>query len=102
MRLFYPNFLAWNCLPLHPHKPGLPTSNRHATTGEIERFDPLLRTVIKILEPEGILAVGKDAQMSLTRLSRHFTPVRHPSHGGARSFGTGVEEFFLRIGIQST
>ncbi len=99
MRLFYPHFLAWNCLPLHPFKPGLPASNRHASTGEIMRFDPILRTVIKNLEPEGILAVGKDAQMSLTRLALDFTPVRHPSHGGAKTFAAGVEEFFRKIGI---
>ncbi len=99
MRLFYPHFLAWNCLPLHPYKPGLPASNRHTSTGEIMRFDPILRTVIKNLEPEGILAVGKDAQMSMTRLSLDFTPVRHPSHGGAKTFAAGVEEFFRKIGI---
>lgn len=99
MRPFYPQFLAWNCLPLHPFKPGLPASNRHASTGEIKRFDPILRTVIKKLEPEGILAVGKDAQMSLTRLSLDITPVRHPSHGGAKTFAAGVEEFFRKTGI---
>jgi uracil-DNA glycosylase len=99
MHPYYPHFLAWNCLPLHPYKPGLPASNRHASTRETVPFDPILRKLIKILEPEGILAVGKDAQMSLTRLSFDHTPVRHPSHGGVKTFGDGVEEFFRKMGI---
>jgi uracil-DNA glycosylase len=96
---FYPHFLAWNCLPLHPYKPGLPASNRHASTREIMRFDHLLQSFINLLGPEGILAVGRDAQRSLTRLSFKHTPVRHPAHGGVKTFGAGVEEFFRKLGI---
>ena len=99
MRPFYPHFMAWNCLPLHPYKAGQPAANRHASTREIARFDQILRTFIKVLGPAGILAVGKDAQMSLARLSFDYTPVRHPSHGGVRTFEAGVEEFFRKMGI---
>ena len=76
--------LLWNVVPTHPHRPGVPCSNR-----------PPSRTVIRaarrFLAPlalgRRVVAVGRLAEAELGAPA-----VRHPSHGGARAFRAGLVE----------
>lgn len=94
---YHPHFLAWNCLPLHPFKTGRPTSNRSVSTGEVQRFDDLLRSVIAIISPQAILSVGREAGCAMDRLAVVHTQVRHPAHGGAPAFRDGITRFFGKL-----
>jgi uracil-DNA glycosylase len=77
--------LLWNLVPTHP---GTETSNRPPTRGEIDAADPFL---VEILGGRRVVAVGRLAQ---TRLGGPY--VRHPSHGGASAFRSGLEAVFAR------
>jgi hypothetical protein len=75
------DILLWNVVPTHP---GTSTSNRRPTRVEVEAAAPFLAR----------LAVGRRA-VAVGRLaeSRIGPPaVRHPSHGGAWAFRTGLVE----------
>ncbi|MFP5222564.1 MAG: uracil-DNA glycosylase [Acidobacteriota bacterium] len=80
--------LVWNALPLHPHLPGKPRSNRTPTKTELELGEPLLRQVLDIFRPKVIVAVGRKAQESLGKLfpALEFHTVRHPAMGGSNLF----------------
>jgi uracil-DNA glycosylase len=77
--------LLWNVVPTHP---GTATSNRVPTCEEIcagGRFLAALRA------GRSVVAVGRVAQRACPGVH-----VRHPSHGGARTFGTGLVELLDR------
>ena len=80
-----PVFL-WNVVPVHPHRPSEPLSNRRHTAAEREVCLPYLLELIKLLRPTRIIAVGKEASAALTRTGHHHVPVRHPAFGGKRRF----------------
>lgn len=88
----YPRFLLWNCVPLHPHKPGAPLSIRTPSSAEVGLYSRLLRTMYEVLAPEIVVAVGRTAERALASVGVPHCPVRHPSNGGARLFGAGIEE----------
>lgn len=81
---FFP--LLWNAFPFHPHRPEEPLSNRRPTRRELDIGGAYLQALIKIFEPERVVAVGNCAAESLARLGIAHTKVRHPSHGGKRVF----------------
>ena len=91
MRKYHPSFFIWNCLPLHPHQPGNPLSNRRPGTTELRCHFALLEEMIGILSPIRVIAVGRCAQKALKELEIPCLHVRHPSHGGAREFQDGLE-----------
>lgn len=99
MLSYFPDFLVWNCLPLHPFTPDCPASNRRVSTGEVQWFDHLLRSFIEAIAPLAILAVGREAARALDRLAVSYTPVRHPAHGGAPAFQAGIVRFFGKLGL---
>jgi len=80
--------LVWNALPLHPHQPGKPRTNRTPTKAELELGEPFLRQVLDIFRPKVIVAVGRKAQESLGKLFPElaFHTVRHPAMGGSNLF----------------
>ena len=90
----FPDFLIWNTLPWHPHRPGEPLSIRAPKTSEVHAQLGLMEEVLRIVDPEQILAVGRIAQGALTRLNLKFIPIRHPSHGGATEFARGINNTF--------
>ena len=51
---------------------------------------PLLYTLIGMLRPKRLIAIGRDAQAALDGLDVEVIGVRHPSYGGQREFLTGV------------
>ena len=70
--------LLWNLVPTHPHRPGVPRSNRRPTAAEIAEGLPFVE---RVAEGRRVLAVGRLAQRALG-----VPYVRHPSHGGATTF----------------
>ncbi|MBC7883134.1 MAG: uracil-DNA glycosylase [Anaerolineae bacterium] len=86
-----PIFL-WNIFPLHPYQLGNPMSNRCHTRLEKNTCLPLLLWIIETLQPNRVIAIGKDAYSALNILSVKSVPVRHPSYGGQSLFYKGVAE----------
>ena len=71
--------LLWNLVPTHP---GTPTANRAPTRAEIAAG----RWFVDELAAERrVVAVGRLAERALGA-----PYLRHPSHGGARDFRTGL------------
>ena len=100
MRDYHPRFLAWNSLPFHPHQPGQPLSNRTPTAGEICQGGEALRQLAALLKPNQVIAVGKSAQTALQRLGIAAIAIRHPGHGGAKTFEAGMRAIFDRRGCE--
>jgi hypothetical protein len=94
MREYYPRFLVWNSLPFHPHQSGQPLSNRTPSPGEIHLGGEVLRRLVALLEPRQVIAVGNCAQSTLQRLGIVAIPIRHPGHGGAKTFEAGMRAIF--------
>jgi uracil-DNA glycosylase len=80
--------LLWNVVPTHPHRPGEPQSNRRPTVREVECSVPFLETLAR---RRRVVAVGRLAAAVLDA-----PYVRHPSHGGAREFRSGLVELLAR------
>jgi uracil-DNA glycosylase len=75
-------------VPTHPHLPGEPDSNRRPTRSEIEASLPFL---VELAIGRRPVAVGRLAAAALDA-----PYVRHPSHGGAREFCSGLVELLVR------
>lgn len=80
-----PVFL-WNVVPVHPHRPSEPLSNRRHTAIEREHCAPILRDLISLLKPDRLVAVGGDASTALAVAGYDHVAVRHPAFGGKRLF----------------
>jgi uracil-DNA glycosylase len=70
--------LLWNVVPTHPHRSGVPLSNRRPTAAEIAEGLPFVE---RVAAGRRVLGVGRIAQHALG-----VPYVRHPSHGGAAAF----------------
>lgn len=79
--------LLWNVVPLHPHKPMRPRSNRHPTAEEVRASDPWLRWITR---DRRVLAIGRIAETAT--LGRY---VRHPANGGAMAFRDDLRKAIL-------
>ena len=77
--------LCWNVVPTHPHLPGRPETNRRPTGSEVRAARPLLN---ELAVGRKVIAVGRLAQSVLDA-----PYVRHPSHGGAAEFRSGLLAF---------
>jgi len=91
---YYPGFVLWNALPLHPHRPGNPLSVRAPRKKEILRFLPGLKLLRDFLRPQFTVAVGGNADFALRSAGESPFRVRHPSQGGKREFASGIREVF--------
>ena len=96
-RIESPVFL-WNVFPLHPHKPGIPFSNRPHTAHERKIGEELFLELILLLQPRRLVAIGNDAAKTARRLGdrRTIIQVRHPSHGGQAQFLAQIVESHWR------
>ena len=65
MGRYHPWFLAWNCVPFHPHIAGRKLSIRTPTKGEIEAYAGLLKKIAAIVRPEVTVALGRKAEEAL-------------------------------------
>jgi hypothetical protein len=82
--------LLWNAYPWHPHKPGLPQSNRSPTPTERRAGLPVLEALLAAFPDVRCFAVGRNAEASLADVGVRATPLRHPSMGGATAFREGL------------
>jgi hypothetical protein len=73
--------LLWNVVPTHP---GTRDSNRPPSRGEIDLAAPFLA---ELITGRRVVAVGRVAEGMLGAPA-----VRHPSHGGAGAFRSGLVE----------
>jgi uracil-DNA glycosylase len=76
--------VLWNVVPTHPHRPGAPGSNRRPTRLEVAAGLPFVRDLAR---GRRTIAVGRLAEAALGAPA-----VRHPSHGGAEAFRSGLAE----------
>jgi uracil-DNA glycosylase len=74
--------LCWNAVPTHP---GTETANRRPTRAEIEGGS---RFFEQLARGRRLLAVGRVAEAATGAAY-----VRHPSHGGAEEFRSGLLRF---------
>ncbi len=74
--------LCWNVVPTHP---GTPDSNRRPTCAEVDAARPFLE---ELAAGRRILAVGR-----LAAAVTNAPYIRHPAHGGAAEFRTGLLRF---------
>jgi uracil-DNA glycosylase len=81
-------FFLWNVVPLHPHPPGAPFSNRAHNAAERAAGEAILAELVGLLRPERIIAVGRDAEKAAARVAPGLecVAVRHPSFGGETRF----------------
>ncbi|MCP5390318.1 MAG: uracil-DNA glycosylase [Sphingomonadaceae bacterium] len=86
--------MLWNVFPFHPHDAGDPMSNRCHTRGEREATWPLLQSLMAMIQPKRIVAIGRDAHMALEGLDIPITAIRHPSYGGQREFIDGMCDLY--------
>lgn len=84
----------WNAFPLHPHKPGIPSSNRPHRRHELAATQHFLDDLLKMIRPSRIIALGNDAHSILTHLGHDAALVRHPSFGGQAKFRAGIQQAY--------
>ena len=89
MQIGKPVFL-WNVFPLHPHEPGHPMTNRSHTRAERQACRHIMVTLLDLLAPKAVLAIGRDAEAAMADLDIVAKQVRHPSYGGQPEFIDGV------------
>ena len=88
--------LLWNAFPFHPFHADQPDSNRVPSAAELLLGQPFIEQLLRLFPIERIVAIGKQAALSLTRLGIAHDKVRHPSQGGKQLFVEGM----ARIGGQ--
>lgn len=93
MEIGKPIFL-WNVFPLHPHEPGRPMTNRCHTRFERHACRHVMVTLLNLLAPQAVLAIGRDAEAAMGDLGIVAKQVRHPSYGGQPEFIAGVSEYY--------
>lgn len=87
LRPYFPRFFIWNTVPFHPHHRDRSDSIRGPRVAEIKRFASLNRSVVDVLKPKRIFAVGRKAERLLAaEIGLECQYVRHPSQGGATMF----------------
>jgi len=82
--------LLWNAFPFHPFARGNPHSNRVPTSAELAIGERFIDALMRIFPIELVVAIGNQADASLTRLGIEHEKVRHPSQGGKRKFVEGM------------
>lgn len=97
MRNYHSEFIAWNCIPFHPHPERSQRENRTPTDAELILFKQILKDFCAIVNPHAVVAVGKRPAKALKLLRIDHKLIRHPSHGGAREFKAGIRAIFANL-----
>jgi hypothetical protein len=79
--------ILWNAVPAHPHRRGMPLTNRRPSADEVRAGIRFAHALLELVRPRLVVAVGRVAEEAL---GGEATYVRHPSQGGARSFAEGM------------
>ncbi len=84
--------VIWNTVPLHPHRPGQPDTNRAPRLSEIRMGQPFVEAIMAMFPIRTVLAVGRKAERTLQELGIEHTYLRHPSQGGKADFIAGLKQ----------
>jgi len=97
-----PIFL-WNVFPFHPHMADDPFSNRAHTSRERRTGEEFLATLVLMLKPKRLVAIGNDAARAAVRCagSAEVVHVRHPSYGGQAEFIEQIRSLYHLSGVAS-
>ena len=81
----------WNAFPLHPHPANVSNKNVSPTAVQILAGIPFLQTIVQILDPHTIVAVGGVAQSMAAQTFPHLHHISllHPSYRGTAGFILG-------------
>lgn len=91
---YFPEFIIWNAVPLHPHRNGEPTTIRTPRTSELRSFVEVTAAIVDAVDPVEVVALGRKAEQQLGWAGIECRYVRHPSQGGAVRFAEGMGEVF--------
>lgn len=83
--------VIWNTVPLHPHRPGEPDTNRTPRVPEIRMGQPFVEAMLALFPVRTVFAVGRKAERALGELGIEHSYLRHPSQGGKADFITGLK-----------
>jgi hypothetical protein len=83
--------LSWAAFPFHPHKPGLPNSNRTPKRSEVDFGRSFLLELIERFQIERVFAVGNIGHATLAAAGIDAPKIRHPAQGGKNDFVAGME-----------
>jgi uracil-DNA glycosylase len=86
--------LIWNAVPMHPHRPGEPRSNRAPAAAEQRMGLAFIQIILTQFDLQTIMAVGRTAQRALASLGVAAVTLRHPSQGGKPEFVRGLDGVF--------
>ena len=86
--------LTFNALPFHPHLANRQLSNRTPSKKELGQNLQYLETLIQWFQPEVIVAIGRKAEYSCSKLGVKATYARHPSQGGQSYFRKTIKEIY--------
>ncbi|MEQ8837428.1 MAG: hypothetical protein RID07_11545, partial [Lacipirellulaceae bacterium] len=84
---------CWNVFPFHSHEGDARRTNRKPSNLEITNSKHYLFSIIEILSPSSLIAVGRKAEYALERWlpQRNYLYVRHPANGGKPDFIRGLK-----------
>lgn len=82
--------LLWNAFPYHPFHAGDPDSNRVPTREELKIGQRFIGMLLRLFPIETVVAIGNQADASLTKMGVAHEKVRHPSQGGKNLFVAGM------------
>lgn len=90
------NIFMWNVFPFHPHEANRPFTNRSHTAGERDVGLAILQSVLDILQPKNIVAIGNDAYRCALKVHNHehVFKIRHPSYGGEKEFSNQISGLY--------
>ena len=83
------DFVLWNAVPWHPHRPNKLRSNRRPTRTEQSASKRHLESFLALYPGARRIAVGNVSQDLFSDYDDVYS-VRHPSNGGAREFRAGM------------
>lgn len=78
--------LSWPVYPHHPFITGQPQTNRTPRSSEVRAGGPVAEELIRALDIQTVIAVGRKAQGALAEAGIEAPAIRHPAQGGARMF----------------
>ena len=86
-----PRPLTWNAFPFWPRQRDK-KRNRTPSVAEVRFGSEWLRWMIDLHPNALIIAVGRSAEYGLRYIGVDHVAVRHPVHGGAQEFASGLEK----------
>ena len=90
LRLDPYDFVLWNSVPWHPHRPQNRLANRAPNKAEQQAGEVHVHGLHALFPSAKWIAVGKKAREALDELGIPARCVRHPANGGANAFRAGV------------